>query len=125
MKSIIVQLDEQKITVEKLPLYRYAEVLKALNELPNKIDGLSNMTSDDILKKLPSLIATSLPEVVQILSIATSTPVDTLNNFALDEIVKLALAVYEVNNYQDIIERIKKAASPPTLASKVMTAPTK
>lgn len=112
MKTIIVELDDKKVTIEKLPLHKYSEVLKALHELPKKVEGLTNATSDDVLKELPNLIATSLPEVMEILAIATPLSVEDIAVLGLDEVVKLALAVYEVNNYKDIYDRIKKVARP-------------
>lgn len=113
MKTIKVELDNKTVVIEKMPLGRYAEVLTLLNQLPEKIGGLDNLTSDEILRKLPSIIATSLPEVVNILSVATGLTIEEVNALGLDEVVRLAIAVYEVNNYRDIIERIKKAARPP------------
>jgi hypothetical protein len=113
MKTIIVKLDEQEVTVSKLPLHKYAEVMQALNELPKKVEGLTNASTDEILQKLPALIAGSLPEVVEILAIAVPLDVLAINSLGLDEVVKLAIAVYEVNNYADIMERIKKVARPP------------
>ncbi len=112
MKTIKIELDNTTITIEKLPLGKYAEVLTLLNQLPEKIGGLENLTSDEILRKLPSIIANSLPEAVSILSVATGMTVEAVNALGLDEVVKLAIGVYEVNNYRDIIERIKKAARP-------------
>lgn len=112
MKTIKVELDNKTVTIEKMPLGKYAEVLTLINQLPEKIGGLENLTSDEIFKKLPSIIATSLPEVVNILSVATGLTVEAVNALGLDEVVKLTVGVYEVNNYRDIIERIKKAARP-------------
>jgi len=113
MKTLEVKLENKTITITKLPLGKYAEVLSLLNELPKKIGGLDNLTSDEIFAKLPSLLATSLPEVINILSVATPLTAEEINQMGLDEVVHVVVSVYEVNNYRDIIERIKKAARPP------------
>lgn len=113
MKKIKLTLNDQDIEIKQMPLYQYTEVLKALNELPAKIGDFTNISSDEIFKRIPSLIATGMPELVQILSIATEIPVLDLQAMPLDDVVQIAIAVYEVNNYRDIFDRLKKAASPP------------
>lgn len=109
MKNIKVKLDTQTIEVEKLPIGRYAELLKALKEIPKKLTSLGSVTNEQILEMLPALVGDSLPEVFNVLTIATPLKVEELQKLGLDEIVSICLAVYEVNNYKGIYEQVKKA----------------
>ena len=109
MKTIKVKLDEKTIEVTKLPIGRYAELLKSLKELPKHISGLSGQTSDQILEKLPQLISESLPDVVRVLTVATTLTEDEINSLGLDEIVEIVLAIVEVNNFKAMYEKVKKA----------------
>lgn len=115
MKSQKIQLEDSIVTVEKLPLRRYAEVIGCLQSLPSKIPSLAGSTNDEILKQIPTIIATSLPEAVRMLSIATGLPEEKIQEMGMDDVVKLAIGVYEVNNYYEIYERLKKAVRPPVV----------
>lgn len=113
MKTIKIKLDNQTVEIKKLAIGKYAELLKALKEIPKKVTGLSGVSNDQILELLPSLIGDSLPEVINVLTIATPLTAEELNEMGLDEIVSIALAVYEVNNYRNIYDQIKKATAQP------------
>ena len=113
MKEIEVKLDDRTVVVKKLPLGRYAELLKALKKLPENLGGLDKMKEDEIFRKLPTLIAGALPDCIDMLAIATPLTVDELNTLGLDEAVELFLAVIKVNNYQDIYGKVKKALAQP------------
>ncbi len=114
-KSITVKLEDKTVEVKKLPLGKYAELLAAVKELPKKLGGLDKMTNDQLFEQLPFLIASSLPDLVGILSIATELSTDEINEMGLDEAVDILVAVIEVNNYRAVYENIKKVmASPKT-----------
>jgi hypothetical protein len=116
-KTIIVDIDGQKITVEKLPLGKYAELLKAIKELPKHVDKLKKMDSQEGLEMLPALIGDSLPDFINILAIATPLSTEEIDLLGLDDAVKLVLAVVEVNNYQEIYRMAKKALAPQSPAA--------
>lgn len=112
--SIKVKLDIRELEVKKLPLGKYAELLKAVHELPKNLGGLDKMTNDQLFEKLPFLIATSLPDLMGILAIATDLKAEEINEMGLDEAVKVIVAVIEVNNYRNVFENIKKVVARPT-----------
>lgn len=101
------------IEVKKLPLGRYSELIKCLKELPQKVGGLDKLSSDEIFQRLPAIIAEAWPEVVNMLSIATDVKAEELNQLGLDDAVTLVEAVFEVNNYQAVIEKVKKMLARP------------
>ena len=108
MKSKLVKLENKEVEVKKLPLGKYADLLKALKQLPTHLHGLSGLTNAEIFPKLPEIIADSLPDVIKILVIATDLKKEDIEEMGLDEATDLFIAVIEVNNYQAIFEKIKK-----------------
>lgn len=104
-----VKTDIRTITVEKLPLGKYAELLRAVQELPKHINSLGGLKNDEIIPKIPTIIANSLPDVIGIFTIATDLTAEEVEKLGLDEATDVFLAIIEVNNYQKIYEKIKKA----------------
>jgi hypothetical protein len=114
MKSKTVTLESgQKVTVKKLPLGRYAKLIKAIQDLPKHQKKLESLENETVLEALPELIAEGLPDVIRILAIATPLKKEEIEELGLDEAVDLAMAVFEVNNYQKVYDRIKKALARP------------
>ncbi len=109
-----IKLENKTIEVKKLPLGKYAELLKALEELPKTIAGLDGFENDKIIELIPTIIANSLPELIRIICIATPLTEDEVADMGLDETVDVVLAVIKVNNYQAIFDKIKnlKAQTP-------------
>jgi hypothetical protein len=112
-KSQKVILDNRTVEVSKLPLGKYAELLKALKELPKKVPELSKMPTNEIIAKLPALIGDCLPDIINILNIATDLKVEEINELGLDETTRLVMAIVEVNNFGEVFENIKKVMSLP------------
>ncbi|MBN2263070.1 MAG: hypothetical protein JW735_09160 [Prolixibacteraceae bacterium] len=113
MKTIKVKLDTGDIEVAKLPIGKYAELLKAIKELPKHIKGLENQNTDTIIEMLPTLIGESLPDFIEILTIATPLKKEDIEVMGLDEVTRVVLAVVEVNNFREVYENIKKALARP------------
>lgn len=113
MKKITVQLDDKKIEVLKLPLGRYAELMRVLQNLPTKLKGVNITTNEQFLAQLPTLIADNIPEVIDILHIATDLPKEEIEALGLFDVVKIVMAVIEVNQYKDVYAQIKKVTARP------------
>lgn len=114
-KTTIVKLDGKKITIEKLPLGKYAELLGAIKELPKHVSVLKNISGDNLITALPAIIGQSLPDFLRILEIATPLTAEEINELGLDDAVKLTVAVIEVNNYQEVYRIAKKALAKPSI----------
>lgn len=108
MKAIDVKLEDRVLLVRKLPLGKYAELLKALKNLPKHINGLDGLKNEEILPKIPTIIAESLPDVVAIFTIATDLTAEEVEAMGLEEATDVFMAIIEVNNYQSVFEKIKK-----------------
>ncbi len=114
MKQIEVKLEDKTIIVKKLPLGKYAELLKAVKELPKHIQGLDTLDNATIIAKLPDLLANAFPDVVSIITIATDLKKEEVEAMGLDEATNVVLAIVEVNKYKEVYENIKKALARPT-----------
>jgi hypothetical protein len=107
-----IKLDNQTITLQKLPLKKYAELLSALKKIPEQFEKFTETSNEEIVKVLPSLIASSIDEFVTVLTIATSLTKEQIEELAMDEIVKLIIGVIEVNRYSEVYANLKKVIAP-------------
>lgn len=108
-KEVTLTLNNKEVTVKRMALGKYTEVFTKLQELPPEIGTVLQTEGDQMITKLPLLVATFLPEVIKILSIATPVSEKELNEeYGLDEAVQLLGAVLEVNNIAQVIESAKK-----------------
>lgn len=118
-KQIKVDTDNGVVLVAKLPIVKYVELLKAMRKLPKELVArfngvdLTHMSNDKILEMVPEIVETSLPDVLNVLTIATPLEREAIEALGLDDIVNLVLAVVEVNNYKGIYDSVKKALARP------------
>lgn len=100
---------KKEIEVEKLPLGKYADLLKALKRFPQKAQGLSTLDNNAIIQMLPELIGDALPDFIAMLEIATPLTKEEIEKLDFYETTQLTLAVFEVNKYKEAYELIKKS----------------
>ena len=118
MKTLKVKLDDREVELAKLPIGKYADLLKAIKELPKHIKSLENQNTDSIIEMLPSLIGESLPDVIEILTIASPLKKEEIEQMGLDEVTRVVLGIVEVNNFKEVYANIKKALARPTTLTK-------
>lgn len=118
MKNIKIKLDYSEVEISKLALGKYSELLKAIKRLPKSVMSLNGKTNDEIFDLIPSLIGESLPDVIDLLTIATPLSKEEIENLGLDEVVRIVIAVIEVNNYQDVFNSLKKVIARPAQVEK-------
>jgi len=114
MKSTIVKLESKEVTISQLPLGKFADLIRAIKQLPLRFNELSGLPNDEIMIRVPGIVADCLPETMDILGIATDLTKEEISNLSLDEVITLVLAVVEINNFKGIYERLKKAFAQPT-----------
>lgn len=112
-KTLKVELDTQTVELSKLPLRGYADLLNALEKLPQELNKLDNASNDEVLNILPKVIANSLDEVIKVLTIATPLDEDAVGKLAIDEVIKLLQGVITVNKYAEVYEDVKKLFARP------------
>lgn len=111
--------EAKTIEVSKLPIGKYAELLKVITELPKQIKELFNssdkISNDELIDKIPNLVGTCLPDIVNLIVVACEGQVtkEEVESMGLDEIVDALIAIFEVNNYSSVFNKIKKALSRP------------
>lgn len=114
-----IKLDNGKIVVvAKLPIKKYADLLKAVRELPKHLNGLEGLANDQILAKLPEILAESLPDVVRLINVATDLPENEIEELGVSEITDIFVAIIEVNRYAEVYEKVKKALTRPVVPVK-------
>ena len=123
MKTVTIQLTEKTLEVKQLPLRKYAELLKAVQGLPKKFGGIDKMSNDQLFEQIPTLLATSLPDLIGVLTIATELKAEEIEEMGLNDAIKVVMAVIEVNDYKEVFEQIKKAMAQPKMASQTLPTP--
>lgn len=111
MKKIITLDGGVTVEISKLPIGKYAELLKALKQLPGKLGSFTSLDPQSIIKELPNIIADSLDDVVKIIAIATPLNEDQVQDLGLSEIVEIMIGIFEANDYSKVIEQIKKVTA--------------
>jgi hypothetical protein len=117
MKTIKLE-NGKVVTVTKLPLKKYVELLKGLQELPKHLSGMEGLTNQELFAKLPDIIADALPDVVRILSIASDLKEDEINELPLDEVIEVFMSIIEENKFAQVYDRLKKATAQPAAVVK-------
>lgn len=108
IKSIIVELDDKKVEVKKLPIGKYAEMLAVIKQLPKHFNTVDQLDTEKIIERIPELVGSALPDVLGLISIATDLTYQEVEVLGLNEIIDLVTAIFEVNNYSAVFEKIKK-----------------
>jgi len=105
------------ITIAKLPLGKYADLLKAFQEFPKHIGEFKEFKSfsnSQILAALPAILGSCMPDVIRIIEIASPLVEEEIQQLGLTEVTDILMAIYKVNNYQAIYEKIKKVIAQPS-----------
>lgn len=103
-----IKLQNKEIEIKKLPLGKYADLLKALKTLPTQLGNLAGQSNDEIFAKLPFLIGESLPDVLEIIRIGTDLSEEEVQNLGLDEAIECLMAIAKVNRFGEVWEKVKK-----------------
>ena len=122
MKSIKVKINEIEITVEKLPLGKYAELLGAIDNLPPELAkdvlSLDNASPGKIISCVPKLLKLATPQFIKILSVASGLEVKYLSEeCGALEAGKLLVGIIEVNGYLEL-KNVLTAAFKKAMAEK-------
>jgi|GEM_PF-3402581 len=115
----------KEIEIKEIPIIKYPEILKTLKELPKHFKDLDKKDSSDILEQIPYLLSVAAPDIINIITIIldgqlTKKEVESLGATPFVKIIK---SLFEVNNYQEIYNILKKAmAQLPQAQQKVSVA---
>ena len=116
--SLPASVEVDGYTVHKLRLSEYAQVFDKMQKIPElvaQIEGVDtgNVDSNAIIKALPKIIATALPEALDILAVAVRVPKETLDEeMDLKTAIKCFRAMFEVNDFLGAWEEIQAVFQP-------------
>ena len=111
-----IQVNGKPVSVDKLPLKKYADLLASFEELPKHFNLIDGKTNEEILQNLPALISKCYPDIVRVLKVATSLTDDQIDAMGLDDLIQVLTAIFEVNRYGQVYEQIKKLTARPQIA---------
>lgn len=118
--SFPASVDIDGFTVHKLRLSEYALVFDKLQKLPGLLAEFTDVTNAQLLAALPRLVATALPEVLEILAIATRVPVAELDErMDIKTAVRCLKAVFQVNDFFGVWEEIQTITTMKKLTTEV------
>lgn len=117
-----IQIRDKEITVRKLPIRKFAEVVAELKQIPvglMKFADNKTATQEDLIIEFTKVLINGVPELASVISKAIdgSMTADEILDLYADEVLELVGAVISINNIAGIIESAKKiGVSAPTLA---------
>lgn len=115
MKTLQIKIDDREIVLQKLPIGEYADILKAIKELPKHFSTVENLNVDQLIQQLPFLAGDCMPDVINVIALAAKLPKDDVEQMGLDDIAKLIEGIYEVNNFSTVAQILKKALAHPAV----------
>lgn len=122
--SKIVVINEKEIEIKKLPLKKYADVLSAFQNLPKHLDLFKGKNENELASALPEIVTVAYPDVVSVVNIVTGVSKEEIDEWGLDDLVKVVEAFMEVNNYSEIYSVLKKVLARPRTSQEVVLPPT-
>ena len=103
-----------------MALGRFANLLSAIDELPQGLVGFDSLEKDEFIRKIPSILKDAYPMFIKILVVATEIDEKVLQEeVGVAECAELVSIVFEVNE----VERIKNAFSAMVKSFKKPVAP--
>lgn len=118
--TTIVKTEFGDVTVRKMPLADYAEMLKALDTIPESLMAFFGSKDNKELKStsnaefalmLPSLLATCWPDLIGVVAVPTDKDKEFMAKLDLADAVDVVGAIVELNNIPRIIAAVKKAVA--------------
>ena len=113
-KTTTVSTELGDVVVHKMPLNDYAELLRALDKLPEHIGKLVNdkggkeLDRSELLMMLPSLAADSLGELAAVLAVPTDKDAEFILKLDPADMLELLDQILEVNQFERIVAAVKK-----------------
>lgn len=113
----IVKTEYGDVKIRKMPLSDYAELLKALDNLPKSlisyfkdIDNkqLSKMTNMDYVALLPSILSTSWNDLIAVVAVPTDKDAEFIAKLDFADAVDVVAGILELNNLPRIMAAVKK-----------------
>lgn len=107
--------DEKTVEVGMLPLRAYGDLLKALQgTFKTLVADFDNIETDELIERLPLLLADNLEEAAKIIEVGTRGQVtadELLDQRGLADAIALLTAILIENDVEGITKSVKKAVA--------------
>lgn len=108
--SLPKSVEVDGFTIYKLKMSEYAQAFDKLQKMPELIGGLDLESPSAMLAALPKLVSTALPEVMEVLAVATRKPVKEIDETMEPKTaIKCLKAMLEINDFLGVWEEISAA----------------
>lgn len=114
-KEIIINTELGEVVVHKMPLSDYAELLRALNMLPEKVGQLigkdldfAKMGNAEIFKLLPEILADSWNDLAGLIAVPTNKSAEEILKLDGADAIDVIDAILELNDFARIANSVKK-----------------
>jgi hypothetical protein len=108
-----LKLNGKEYVVKKIPIGKFAELMLAVEKLPNilldvvSLEELENLDTPTIIAKLPSVLASAQDEFFKLVSVATGIEVEEIRELDFEEFIDVVTVIFELNNIQSIVNKVK------------------
>ena|SRR6266567_2195732 len=118
--NITVSTEFGDVVVHKMALRDYADLLRALDKLPDVLKKFAASRSEaelkainyvDLIEILPSLLAEAWPDVIGLISVPTNRDAEFLGKVDGPDAVDIIVAIIQLNDFKRIMESVKKLAA--------------
>jgi hypothetical protein len=106
-------INDKTYEISKIPLGKYPELLAKIKGMPKKLMNTEGLNNETFFELLPTLVQEYLPEVIDIVTVATPIPKEEVENMGLYELVDVVVTIIEVNKFIETYQRIKKVTNRP------------
>lgn len=103
-----IQLEDQVLVVKKLPIIRYAELMKVAKPIFAQLSTFDELSNEKLIANADVLVSENLPAFIDIVCIATTLKKSEVEQLGIDELIEVIVAIIEVNNYKKIFNSVKK-----------------
>lgn len=105
--SLPKSVEVDGFTIYKLKMSEYAQVFDKLREIPAMLGGLNLESPASMLAALPKLVSTALPEVMDVLAVATRKTKEEIDEeMEPKTAIKCLKAMLEINDFLGVWEEI-------------------
>lgn len=117
--QITVSTELGDVVVRKMALNDYAELLRALDKLPQKVGEIvgdknldfKKMETTEFLAFLPAVLADSWSDFVALIAVPTDKDAEWLGRLDGADAVDVVVAIFELNDFARIVSAVKKLAA--------------
>lgn len=109
MQSTPVKLPGGRdVAINKLSLRKLAQILASLKSIPGHLQNIDKLGTDEVIAKLPVIIADSMDELAKILCICCDlTEEQVLDELSLVETTALVKEILTVNQFDEVVANLK------------------